>query len=189
MPRNQDGRDREAESLRRSFRSQRAWLESGQQPAERVDHALWEQTAIVGRQLGRGFEPDESGPAPVVAAGRTRHMARAKAPRRSRRVWLLIAWAMTLAVALLLGYAMGSARTAAGPTRATVAARPPTARPAPAPSPSVVVREIASSACLETAKRADEIIHLFNRDRREEAAELLLAYTVASQQCRKDADP
>ena len=84
---------------------------------------------------------------------------------------------------------MGSARTAAGPTRATVAARPPATRPAPGPSPSVVVREIASSACLETAKRADEIIHLFNRDRREEAAELLLAYTVASQQCREDADP
>jgi hypothetical protein len=186
MPRNQDGRDREAESLRRSLRLQRARLESEQQSAEQVDQAQWEQTAIVGRQLGPGFEPD---PAPVVAAGQTRHMARAKAPRRSRRVRLLIAWAMTLAVALLLGYAMGSARTVAGPTRATVAARPPTARPAPAPSPSVVVREIASSACLETAKRADEIIHLFNRDRREEAAELLLAYTVASQQCRKDADP
>lgn len=189
MPRNQDGRDREAESLRRGFRSQRARLESEQQPAEQVDQAQWEQTATVGRQLESGLEPDEPDPAPVVADGQTRHIARAKAPRRSRRVWLLIAWATTLAVALLLGYATGSARTAAGPTRATVAARPPASRPAPAPSPSVVVRAIASSACLETAKRADEIIHLFNRDRREEAAELLLAYTVASRQCRKDADP
>ena len=103
MPRNQDGRDREAGSLRRSLLSQRARLESEQQPAEQVDQALWEQTAIVGRQLGPGFEPDESDPAPVLAAGQTRHMARAKAPWRSRRVRLLIAWAMTLAVALLLG--------------------------------------------------------------------------------------
>jgi hypothetical protein len=123
MPRNQDGRDREAESLRRRFRSQRARLESEQQPAEQVDQAQWEQTATVGRQLGRGFEPDGPDPAPVVADGQTRQVARAKPPRRSRRVRLLIAWAMTLAVALLLGYAIGSARMAAGPTRATVARR------------------------------------------------------------------
>ena len=64
MPRNQDGRDREAGSLRRSLRSrrERARLESEQQPAEQVDQALWEQTATVGRQLGPGFEPDESDP-------------------------------------------------------------------------------------------------------------------------------
>jgi hypothetical protein len=43
-----------------------------------------------------------------------------------------------------------------------------------------VVRATASSACLETARRADEMIHLLIRNRRDQAAELLVAYTVAS---------
>jgi hypothetical protein len=54
---------------------------------------------------------------------------------------------------------------------------------------SVVVRPTASSACLETATRADELIDLLVKNRRGRAADLLVAYTIASRQCRRDASP
>jgi hypothetical protein len=54
---------------------------------------------------------------------------------------------------------------------------------------SATVRSVASSACLETASRGDEIIDLLVRNRRERAADLLAAYTIASRQCRRDASP
>jgi hypothetical protein len=53
----------------------------------------------------------------------------------------------------------------------------------------VVVRPVASPACLETAKRADELIELLISNQRSRAADLLVAYTVANRQCRKDASP
>jgi hypothetical protein len=106
--------------------------------------------------------------------------------RPSRRGWLLAAPAVTLAVGLALGFVLGSGRAGGGPAAATLA---PTAPPATAPATSVVVRPTASSACLETAERADRLIHLLVRNRRREAADLLVAYTVASRQCRRDAAP
>jgi hypothetical protein len=53
----------------------------------------------------------------------------------------------------------------------------------------VVVRPAASPACLETARRADALLKLLISNRRSRAAELLVACTVASRQCRKDASP
>jgi hypothetical protein len=53
----------------------------------------------------------------------------------------------------------------------------------------VVVRPAASPACLETAKRADELIDLLITNQRSRAADLLVAYTVASRQCRRDTSP
>ena len=88
---------------------------------------------------------------------------------------------------VLLGYALGSARAGGEPTSAP-ATRSPVTQPAP-PSTSVVVRPTASSACLETARRGDQIIHLLLTNRRNRAADLLVAYTVASRQCRRDASP
>lgn len=108
-------------------------------------------------------------------------------PRAPRWGWLLAAPAVTLAVGLALGFALGSSRAAGGPSAATATPAPPA--PAPAPATSVVVRPTASSACLETATRADRLIHLLVRNRRREAADLLVAYTVASRQCRRDAAP
>jgi hypothetical protein len=110
-------------------------------------------------------------------------------PRRAPRWgWLLAAPAATLAVGLALGFVLGSSRAAGEPSAAPATLAPTTA-PAPAPATSVVVRQIASSACLETATRADKLIHLLVRNRRREAADLLVAYTVASRQCRRDAAP
>lgn len=109
-------------------------------------------------------------------------------PRQTRWAWRLLALAVTLVIGLVLGLALGSGRldvTSAG----VPAARPSATRPAPAPATSIVVRPTASSACLETAKRADEVINLLITNRRHRAAEVMVAYTVASRQCRRDASP
>jgi hypothetical protein len=95
---------------------------------------------------------------------------------------------VTLAVGLVLGFAVGSVRSGSGPTGAPPT-RAPATQPVQAPQTSVVVRPAASSACLETARRGDELIELLIRNQRSRAADLLVAYTVASRQCRKDASP
>jgi hypothetical protein len=101
---------------------------------------------------------------------------------------LQVVLAVTLAVGVVLGFALGSRRSGGEPASAT-ATRSPVTRPAPAPVTSVVVRPTASSACLETATRADQIIDLLLKNRRSRAADLLVAYTIASRQCRRDASP
>jgi hypothetical protein len=113
-----------------------------------------------------------------------------QAPRRRPRAWLLSALAVTLAVGGVLGFAMGSARSGSDPT-STSATRAPATPPAQATRTSVVVvaRPTASSACLETARRGDQLIGLLVSKQRSRAADLLVGYTVASRQCRKDASP
>jgi hypothetical protein len=88
---------------------------------------------------------------------------------------------------MVLGLALGSGRVGREPRNAPAA--PPATQPATPPVTSVVIRPTASSACLETARRADEIIQLLITNRRSRAARLLVAYTVASRQCRRDAAP
>lgn len=54
----------------------------------------------------------------------------------------------------------------------------------PQPVPSV------PQACLETARRGDEMVHLFTiNDRSRRLAKALKAYTLASQACRQEASP
>jgi hypothetical protein len=53
----------------------------------------------------------------------------------------------------------------------------------------VIVRHYASPACLETAKRGDQLIDLLIRNQRDQVEDRLILYTVAAQQCRKDASP
>jgi hypothetical protein len=115
-------------------------------------------------------------------------VAPVQAPPRTRRAWLLVVLAVAVAVGIGLGFAVGSRRSGGEPASAT-ATRPPVTRPASAPVSSVVVRPTVSSACLETATRADELIDLLVKHRRGRAAELLVAYTIASRQCRRDASP
>jgi hypothetical protein len=128
------------------------------------------------------FEPDPPGP----PSGSTSPVHRQ--PLRRRRAWRLAASAVTLALGLVLGFALGSGRSGGGPLGAA-APRPAQTRPAAVPVTSVVVRPTASSACLETAARADRIIDLLVSNQRRRAADLLVAYTVASRQCRRDAAP
>jgi hypothetical protein len=109
-----------------------------------------------------------------------------RTPRRIAWAWLLIVPAVTLVVGLVLGLALGPGRLRVAPA-SVPAARPSATRPVPAPVTSIVVGPTASSACLETARRADEVINLLINNRRSRAAEVLVAYTIASRQCRRDA--
>jgi hypothetical protein len=101
-------------------------------------------------------------------------------PRRSVPAWLVLVPALTLVVGAALGFAVGGVPT---PSPATAT------RPAAPPSTRLVVRHYASPACLETARRGDHLIDLLVRNRRIEAGPLLVAYTVAARQCRKDSTP
>jgi hypothetical protein len=190
MPSDQDGPQRH-EMLRR-YLSKRARPESEQLAAAEVDPAASQEPSAAQRRLVSLFEPDQPDPPPAMTApvaGAKPHQGTPfRAPPRTPRAWLLLTPTVTLAVGLLLGYALGSGQAGGEPPSAT-AARSPATQPAPTPSPSVVVRPTASSACLETARRGDQIIHLLVTNRRSEAADLLVAYTVASRQCRRDASP
>jgi hypothetical protein len=147
------------------------------------------------QQHGSGwFEQTRPDPAPATAppaaGGEPQPGTLVQAPRRPPQAWLLSALAVTLAVGMVLGFAMGSARSGSDPT-STSATRAPAAQPARATRTSVVVvaRPTASSACLETARRGDQLIGLLVSKQRSRAADLLVGYTVASRQCRKDASP
>jgi hypothetical protein len=54
---------------------------------------------------------------------------------------------------------------------------------------STVVRQVATQACLEAAKRGDELIALLIANKRTRAAKLLVPDHVASRQCARDAGP
>jgi hypothetical protein len=191
MPKQQDRPDREVELLWQ-FLSKRAGLEPQRPAAAGLDPAASQEPGPAQRRLVSLFEPDQPDPASATAspaaAAKPQPGTSLRAPRRTPRAWRLLAPAVTLAVGLLLGLALGLARAGGEPTSAT-ATRSPATQPAPKPSPVVVVRPTASSACLETARRGDQIIHLLVTNRRSRAADLLVAYTVASRQCRRDASP
>jgi hypothetical protein len=129
------------------------------------------------------FEPDPPDP-----ASGTMSAVHDQPPRPAGWAWRLAAPAVTLVLGMVLGFALGAGRSGGEPASGT-APRPPATQPVPAPVTSVVVRPTASSACLETAARADQILDLLIRNRRSEAADLLQAYTIASRQCRRDASP
>jgi hypothetical protein len=141
------------------------------------------------------FEPDQPDPPPPIAAaapavaGTPQLVPPPRPPRRTVSAWLL-APALTLVVGAVLGFAFGSAQ--AGRKPASVA---PTSSPSPTtllavpPSTKVVVRHYASPACLEATRRGDRMIDLLIRNRRSQAEDLLVAYTVAARQCRKDTSP
>ena len=191
MPSKQEEPDPDIDFLR-TFVSERARRQAEQLAARNADQAAVEEPDPAWRQLGPLFEPDQPQPAPPTpppAADRTpRPVTSFEPPRRTPRAWLLIVSALTLALGLAAGFALDSSRADEEPTTVP-ATRSPATQPAPAPPTSVVVQPIATSACLETARRADQIIHLFVTNQRERAAELLVAYGVASRQCRRDASP
>jgi hypothetical protein len=137
-----------------------------------------------------GFEPDKPGPAPAAAAAtRTLQLPTpVEVPGPALPAWLLIIPALTLVVGLGAGFALGSMRADGDPARAPVT-RSPATRPTTAPPTSVVVRLTATSACLETVRKADQVIDSLVSNKREGLAELLIAYNVASRQCRMDGAP
>jgi hypothetical protein len=193
MLRNRDPRPREVQEPRRL--AERARRESAGLAAREADQAALGEAGPVQRQHGSGrFEQTRPDPAPAAAApaagGEPQPGTLVQVPRRPPRAWLLSALAVTLAGGMVLGFAVGSVRSGGEPTSAP-AMRAPATQPAHGPQPSavVVVRPTASSACLETARRGDQLIGLLISNQRRRAAGLLVAYTVASRQCRKDTSP
>jgi hypothetical protein len=190
MRRDED-RQRQVEELQR-FPARRASPQSERLAPRRVDQAAVREAGPVQQQSGSGwFEPDQPDPAPAIApstaAGEPKPATLLHAPRRTPRAWLLLVPGVTLTLGMVLGFAVGSARSGSQPTSAS-ATRASATQPR-SPSTVVVLRPAASPACLETSRRADELIELLVTNRRSRASDLLVAYTVASRQCRRDASP
>ena len=139
------------------------------------------------------FEPAQPDPPRPTAAPPVAGPPQLVQPPRPRRrlVWAwLLAPMLTLVVGAVLGFALGSTQAHRQP--ATVVPAPSAStvsQQAPPASTEIVVRHYASPACLETVKRGDRMIHMLIRNQRSEAERLLVAYTVAARQCRKDASP
>jgi hypothetical protein len=160
----------------------------------RPDQAPAESTGSSRPRLGSLFEPDRPDPPPPeavqAATGPPPPIRPAQPPPRKRSAWLLLVPALTLAVGAVVGIALGSTQASRHPTGVTTTSSPsPSTQPAVPPSTRVVVRHYASPACLEATKRGDQLIDLLIRNQRIQFENLLVAYTVAAQQCRKDATP
>ena len=162
--------------------------------AARPDQTPVDATPSSRSELGSLFEPHHSHPPPARAvpagAGPPQPIRPAQPPPRRVSAWLLLVPALTLAVGALLGFVLGSTRASRQPTEPAPTASPsPSTRLAIPPSTRVVVRHYASPACLDAARRGDHLIDLLIRNQRRQVEDLLVAYTVAAQQCRKDATP
>jgi hypothetical protein len=178
----------------RRLRSMRARRRPDTPAAARPNQAPAEATPSSPSQLASLFEPQQPDPPPPRAApavaGPPQPLRPAQPPPRRVSAWLLLVPALTLAVGALVGFALGSAQASRQPTgpAPTSLSSPATGLVAP-PSTRVVARHYASPACLEAARRGDHLIDLLIRNQRREVEDLLVAYTVAAQQCRKDATP
>lgn len=186
--------DREPRRPWRRLGWTRARPQLGAPATARPDQAPAGSTGSSRPQLGSLFEPDQPGPPPSEAVqpatGPPRPIRPAQAPPRKRSAWLLLVPALTLAVGAVLGIALGSTQASRRPAGvATTSSPSPSAQPAVPPSTRVAVRHYASPACLEATKRGDQLIDLLIRNQRTQVENLLVAYTVAAQQCRKDATP
>ena len=179
----------------RRLRSTRARRQPDTPTAARPNQAPAEATPSPSSQRVSLFEPHQPDPpppgaAPPVVAGPPQPPRPAQPPPRRVSAWLLLVPGLTLAVGALLGFALGStqaSRQPTGPAPASLSS-PTTGLVAP-PSTGVVARHYASPACLEATRRGDHLIDLLIRNQRRQVEDLLVAYTVAAQQCRKDATP
>jgi hypothetical protein len=167
----------------------------GERPEERQRRELEEirrKFQEVGARVGSMFEPaapdDPQPPALLPPAPPPLDQ-----PTRPR--WQLVA---AMVLILLLGTGLGYLlpRSGAGaqpaPTPAPTS-RPPSSAQAPstrAAQPGPASRPVVPPACLETARRGDEVVHLLMTNvRNRRLAEALKAYTLASQACREEASP
>jgi hypothetical protein len=143
--------------------------------------------AEVGRRMGSAFAPAAPEEGRAAAAG----PVTAPLDRPRRPSW---GWAAAAALVFVLGTGVGYLLPRAAPNHPPAAsATPPTTVAAAATTRALQqLRPVPSvpEACLETARRGDEMVHLFTvNDRSRRLAEALKAYTLASQACRKEASP
>jgi hypothetical protein len=190
--RHQDWQEAEVEAFRRLLAA-RAHPHSQQRPTG----GEADQTADVDASLPRTpvslFEPDQPNPTSAVAlptpAGKPQLVSASATHQRRPRRWLRLALALALALGLsAAGFVLGmswTARTLPNPQ----APPAPVTQPTSVPATSIVVRQVATPACLETAKRGDALVALLINNKRSRAAKLLVPYHVASRQCARDAGP
>jgi hypothetical protein len=187
----QDWREAAVEAFRRLLAA-RAHPDSEQRPSAEADQPA-DVDATVRRPLGSLVERDQPNPTSAVAlprpAGYPQLLSASATHRRRLRGRLRLALALILALGLAgAGFVLGSswtARTLPNPQAPPV----PVTQPTSVTATSIVVRQVATSACLEAAKRGDELVALLTNNKRSRAAELLVPYHVASRQCARDADP
>ena len=191
-PRQRDWRASEVEAFRRLLAA-RAHPNSAQRPTGGEADQPADVDATVRRPLGSLFEPDQPNPNSAVAlptpAGNPQLVSASAMHQRRLRGWLRLALALTLALGLSgEGFVLGSSWTARTPPNPQV---PPAAvtQPTSIPATSIVVRQVATPACLEAAKRGNQLIGLLINNKRSRAAKLLVPYHVASRQCTRDAGP
>ena len=190
--RQQDWRASEVEAFRRLLAA-RAHPDSQPQPTGGEADQPADADATVRQPLGSLFEPDQPNPTAAVAlptpAGNPQLVSASATHQRRPRRWLRLALALTLALGLSsAGFVLGSswtARTLPNPPAPPASVTQPTSVTAT----SIVVRQVATPACLETAKGGDQLIDLVIRNQRDQVDVLLVLFTVAARQCRKDASP
>jgi hypothetical protein len=188
----QDWRESEVEAFRRLLAA-RAHPDSEQRPTGDEADQTPDVDATARRPLGSLFEPDQPNPTSAVAlprpAGNPQLISASAAHERRPRGWLRLALALTLALGLSgAGFALGSSRSARTPPNPPAPPAPVTQQPSVTVT-SIVIRQVATPACLEAAKRGDELIALLINNERSRAAKLLVPYHVASRQCARDAGP
>jgi hypothetical protein len=189
--RHQGWRESEVEAFRRLLAA-RTHPDAQPRPTSEADQPA-DVDATARRPLGSLFEPDQPIPATALAlptpAGNPQLVSAPAAHPRRPRGWLRLALAVALALGLSgAGFALGSnwtARTLPNPQ----APPAPLTQPTSVPATSIVIRQVATPACLEAAKRGDALIALLINNKRSRAAKLLVPYNVASRQCARDAGP
>jgi hypothetical protein len=147
----------------------------------------------IGTRMGSMFEP-----APAdddnddVQPTRPALPAPEQPAPQPRPLWLMVAG---VALVFLLGAGFGYILPRVNAKDSAPPRAPAASTPAPAPStrasqPGPAAKAVVPPACLETARRADEVISLLNRNiRTRRLAEALKDYTLASQACREEASP
>jgi hypothetical protein len=181
----------EVEAFRRLLAA-RAHPDSEQRPTGEADQPA-DPNASRRRPPVSLFEPDQPNPASAIVlptpAGNPQLVTAPATRRRGLGSWLRLALVLTLALGLSGGgFFLGATWTARTLPKPQAAPAPLT-QPTSVPATSIVLRQVATPACLEAAMRGDQLITLLINNQRSRAAKLLVPYHVASRQCARDAGP
>jgi len=187
-----DKQEVEVEAFRRLLAARAHHPDSEQRPTAEADQPA-DPNAPVLRPPVPLFEPDQPNPASAIVlptpAGTPQLVTAPATRRRGLGSWLRLALVLTVALGLSgAGFVLGSTWTARTLPKPQAAPAPLT-QPTSVPATSIVLRQVATPACLEAAKRGDQLITLLINNQRSRAAKLLVPYHVASRQCARDAGP